>query len=174
MSTINNHFVLSDLETLKDNVFKIIDKDWMLITAGNPDHFNMMTASWGTLGILWHKPIAICFIRPQRYTFRFTEKSSYYTLSFFEEKHRGILQACGSKSGKNTDKIKETGLVPLATGLGNIGYEQARMILECKKLYADNLKEENFIIPDIAVQHYKNKDFHRFYIGEVVNCFIKE
>ncbi len=173
MKSIDTYFNKADIKKLTDNFFKVIDNDWMLITAGTSDSFNMMTASWGTLGILWNKPIAICFIRPHRYTFGFAEKAEHYSLSFFTETHRRILNICGNKSGRNIDKIAETGLVPLITEHESIGYEQARMVIECKKLYADYLKESNFIIPEIARKNYPAKDYHKFYIGEILNCYVK-
>ena len=146
----------------------------MLITAGNEESFNTMTASWGTMGILWHLPIAICYIRPQRYTYIFAERSNYYTLSFFTDEHRKKLQFCGTKSGREYDKIKETGLTPLITSKGNIAFEEARMILECKKLYSDDIKPEHFIIRDLIPKNYPRKDFHRFYIGEITSVLIRD
>jgi flavin reductase (DIM6/NTAB) family NADH-FMN oxidoreductase RutF len=171
MDKASNKFKKVEVESLNENVFKIIGEDWMLITAGKIDDFNMMTASWGTMGILWNKPIAICFIRPQRYTYNFAEKYDYYTLSFFEEKHRKILQICGSRSGRNINKVEATGLKPMETDMGNICYEQSRLFLECRKLYFNDLTPENFIIPEIAHQNYPTRDFHRFYIAEIVNCY---
>lgn len=158
---------------ITDNVFKAIGDDWMLITAGNILSYNTMTASWGAMGVLWNLPVAICFIRPQRYTYKFTEMSEYYTLSFFGEQHREALQFCGSKSGRNHDKAAETGLIPLSTELGNVTFEQSRLSLECRKLYADNLKADNFIIKKLIDKNYPKNDFHRFYIGEVINVFKK-
>jgi flavin reductase (DIM6/NTAB) family NADH-FMN oxidoreductase RutF len=174
MDKVSNNFKKVEVESLNENVFKIIGDDWMLITAGRIDNFNMMTASWGTMGILWNKPIAICFIRPQRYTYNFAEKYDYYTLSFFKEKYRNILQVCGSRSGRNINKVEATGLKPLVTALGNICYEQSRLFLECRKLYYNDLIPENFVIPEIAHQNYPTRDFHRFYIGEIVNCYIQK
>ena len=174
MNNFKNLFENIDPYTINESVFKIIDKDWMLVTAGKEGHFNMMTASWGTLGILWHRPIAVCFIRPQRYTFQFTEEYNYFTLCFFEEKYRKALQVCGTHSGKDTDKVKAADLKPASTELKNIAFEEARLIIECKKLYFDDLKQENFIIPEIALQNYPNKDYHRFYIGEIVKCYMKK
>ncbi|MFO7657438.1 MAG: flavin reductase family protein [Bacteroidales bacterium] len=173
MNKIDGYFSKTDVKALTDNVFGLIGSDWMLITAGSAGSFNTMTASWGTLGILWNKPVAICFVRPHRYTFEFIEKSGYFTLSFFDETYRGVLNICGSKSGRDIDKVKETGLSPLVTDNGVIGYEQARMILECRKLYADFLKHDHFVIPEIALKNYPSNDFHKFYIGEIVNCYLK-
>jgi flavin reductase (DIM6/NTAB) family NADH-FMN oxidoreductase RutF len=173
VKAIDTLFQKTDIKQLKDNFFKVLDNDWMLITAGSEEAFNMMTASWGTMGILWNMPVAVCFIRPHRHTFQFAEKSGYYTLSFFNRSYRKILNICGTRSGRDTDKIRETGLIPVITGYGNIGYEQARMVMECKKLYADYMEERHFIIPDVSLKNYPSKDFHRFYIGEIVNCYVK-
>lgn len=171
MKSIDILFERTDVKLLKDNFFKVLDDEWMLITAGVPGDFNMMTASWGTIGILWNKPVAVCFIRPHRYTFQFAERSGYYTLSFFNPSDRKILNICGNKSGRDVDKIRETGLVPVITEYGNIGYEQSRMVLECRLLYTDYLEEDHFVVPEIAKRNYPSKDFHKFYIGEIVNCY---
>ena len=61
-------------ETVEDNVFKLIGKDWMLITAGTSESFNTMTASWGGMGVLWDKKVSFVFVRPTRFTFEFLEK----------------------------------------------------------------------------------------------------
>lgn len=157
---------------LSDNVFKLLDKDWMLVTAGRKEDFNTMTASWGHLGIMWNLPVAICYIRPQRYTFEFVNRNEDYTLSFFPESCRKMLQFCGSKSGRDYDKVKETGLIPLETETGNIFFEQARLVLECKKIYQDDMKSENFVRPEIARKNYPKNDFHRFYFGEIVKAMV--
>ncbi len=160
-------------ETLTDNVFKLLDKDWMLITAGSLDHYNTMTASWGHMGIMWNLPVAIIWIRPQRYTFEFAEKYSHCTLSFFTEEYRNALQFCGSRSGRDHDKAAETRLSPLATEHGNVFFQEARLVMECRKLYADDLKTKNFLDPEIASKHYPKKDFHRFYMGEITNVLTR-
>jgi flavin reductase (DIM6/NTAB) family NADH-FMN oxidoreductase RutF len=161
-----------NVESITDNTFKLIDKDWFLITAGNKNNFNTMTASWGTFGILWHKPIVIAFIRPQRHTYQFAEKFDHFTTSFFDETYRETLKFCGTKSGKNVDKIKETGLSPAETKEGNIYFKEARLVLECKKIYYDDLKPEHFLVDHIQKNYPKN-DYHRFYIGEIINCLKK-
>jgi flavin reductase (DIM6/NTAB) family NADH-FMN oxidoreductase RutF len=170
---MESNFRLIKPEELNENFFKLIDNDWMLITAGKTGNFNTMTASWGTTGILWNKPIAICFIRPHRYTFKFADINNYFTLSFFGEQYREILNFCGSHSGRDTDKVKGTGLLPIETTHGNIAFKQANLILECKKLYSDFLKKENFIESSIIDINYPQSDFHKFFIGEIVKCYKK-
>ncbi len=166
-------FKIIDPEELNENFFRLINKDWMLVTAGKTGQFNTMTASWGSVGILWNKPIAICFIRPHRYTFGFADQHEFFTLSFFGSGHKEMLNFCGTHSGRDIDKINHTGLKPLETPDGNITFAQARLVLECRKLYTDFLKEDNFLIKNIIDNNYPRKDFHKFFIGEIVKCYKK-
>ena len=134
-----------EVKDLKENFFEAIGKEWMLVTAGTKEKFNTMTASWGGIGWLWNKPVAFVFIRPERYTYEFLEENDHLTLSFLGEENKKIHAVCGSKSGRNIDKVKETGLKPVFTEKGNVLFEQARLSLECKKLYADAIKPECFL-----------------------------
>ena len=107
-----------DPKTLTMNPFTLIGDQWLLITAGTPEHCNTMTASWGGVGVLWAEPSATCYIRPQRYTKEFVDNSDYFTLCFFDESYRKALNLCGSTSGRDVDKIKECGFTVQA-GAGN-------------------------------------------------------
>ncbi len=159
-------------EDIEDNCFKLLEKDWMLITAGNLENFNTMTASWGGFGVLWHKKVAFCVVRPTRYTYQLLEANEYFTLSFFDEKYRDILMFCGTQSGKNVDKIEATGLIPIATPNESVYFMQSRLVMECRKLYYDDIKPANFC--DVRINdNYPAKDYHRLYIGEIVNCQMK-
>ena len=160
---------------LSDNIFDLIGKDWMLITAADPatGAVNTMTASWGCAGILWNKPVGICFIRPQRYTYAFTEAADTMTFSFFTEDYRKALQYCGSHSGRDGDKLAATGLTVAETDDGTPYIEEARLVLVCRKLYADDLKEGCFLDPAL-LSNYKAKDYHRFYICEITEVLVRE
>lgn len=160
---------------LKDNMFDAIGKEWMLVTAGTPEKFNMMTASWGGTGILWGKPVAFIFIRPERYTYEFIEKGDKLTLSFLGEAHREIHKICGSKSGRDIDKVAASGLKPYVTENGNIAYEQARLVLECKKLYADFIEADNFVDKLLISRWYGegHGGFHKMYILEIEHVLVE-
>lgn len=160
-----------NLKTISENYFKILNDDWALLTAGKPDHFNFMTVSWGSVGILWNRPVLFCFVRPQRYTFDFMNKNHYFTLSFFDPGYKEVLDYCGTHSGRSSNKIKTTGLTPYPTELGNVIFEQVRLSFECKKIYADDIKPGSIIDLSIIGSTYRNNDYHRMYIGEIVNCF---
>jgi len=161
-----------DVFEIPDNVFKLISKDWMLITAGNMESFNTMTASWGSLGELWNKKVCFCFVRPVRYTYQFTEKYDTFTLSFFEEKYRKILNLCGTKSGRDIDKMKGIDLTPVKSPSGSVYFDEARLVLDCRKIYIHDLDPANFLDPKIE-KEYPDKDYHRMYIGEILNCLMK-
>ncbi len=156
-------------ESFDENAIKLIARNWLLITAGNEKRFNTMTASWGGLGNLWNKPVAFIFIRPQRFTYQFTEKEDFFAIQFFNEKYRSILNFCGSHSGKDVDKIKESGLKVCTSDNGNIYFEQALIQMECRKLYCADL-DPNHFVDKALLKNYPKKDFHRMYIGEIVEC----
>lgn len=154
------------------NVFDMIGKRWMLVTAGSPSAFNTMTASWGGLGILWERPVAFCFIRPQRYTLGFLEKSDRYTLSFYDdEKYRKALNICGSKSGRDCDKVREAGLTP-AFVEGTVYFEQASLVLVCRKLAARPMDPSFFLDPAIE-KYYPQKDYHKIFVGAIEKVLTK-
>ena len=73
-----------DLKDLDMNVFEAIGHDWMLISAGDQDKVNTMTASWGGMGVLWNQNVVIAYIRPQRYTKEFVDHQECFSLSFFD------------------------------------------------------------------------------------------
>ena len=165
-----------DMRDLNDNVFETIGKEWMLVTAGNEEKFNMMTASWGCLGWLWNKPVAVVFIRPERYPHQFIEENDTLTLQFLgnSEKARQAYNFCGSKSGRDFDKAHEAGLTPVTLEGGEVTFEEARLTLVCRKLYKDTLKEENMIDKQLT-QWYgeKHGGYHDVYVLEITEALRK-
>jgi len=157
-------------QDINQNPFTLIDDDWFLLSTGNLHAFNTMTASWGGMGILWNKPVVFCFVRPQRYTYKFMESNEFFTMSFFDESYREALNLCGKVSGRQTDKMKATGLKPFESPEGSIFYEQSTLMLECRKLYFSDIIPEHFQVEAIN-KNYPKKDYHRMYIGEITSCF---
>lgn len=165
-------FIESDISTLNINAFSTIGKDWDLITAGDKNRFNTMTASWGGLGVIWQKNVSFIFIRPQRYTFEFIEKSDYYSISFLGKEYKDILSFCGRTSGRNTDKVAETGLTTIFDQEAPY-FEQSNLVLICKKMYGQFIDPLCFIDKSIE-NEYKNQDYHKMFIGEIVKCLIRD
>lgn len=167
-----HNFISIQPYDLSNNAFKLIGKEWMLIAAGNEQSSNCMTASWGGFGFLWNKPVVFIFVRPQRYTYTFLEKHDFFTLNFFNEIYRSILNFCGAESGRNVNKAEECKLDIAVTPNNSIAYRQAHTIIECKKMYKEQLKPEA-LIDKSALDFYPNNDFHYMYVAEISNCFIR-
>lgn len=167
-----NGFKETEVLNLKESsAFKLIGKDWMLITAGDEKNLNTMTASWGMLGVLWQKNVSCVFVRPQRYTFKFLENSDYYSLCFFDDKYKKILSYCGTHSGKDVDKVANTGL---SVALDKAPYfKEAKLVLICKKIYTDYIDPKGFKEPGIQ-KNYESNDYHKVFVGKIVKCFERE
>lgn len=155
------------------NPFVKIGKEWMLITAGDEDKFNTMTASWGGLGVLWNKDVAYTFIRPSRYTYEFIESEDHFSLCFFPEEYRDALSLCGRRSGRDCDKVKETGLTPAFCD-GVPYFEEASLVLICRKMYAQEMSESSVTCEDVKAHYGEGEPYHTFYVGEIKKALIKE
>lgn len=155
-------------------------EDWFLITAGSgtdAGQWNTMTAAWGGFGFLWQKPVAHVYIRPVRFTAEFTEREDSMTLSFFnseDKKMRKALETCGRISGRTHDKAKEAGLTPILLDGGLIGFQEARLILECRKLYKTEFIPDEFLAAHIILNSYPERDFHYMYICEILSFYTAE
>ena len=131
----------------------------------------MMTASWGGLGHLYNKPVAFCFINPTRHTIKYMDNSDTYTLSFYTETYRDVLNYCGSHSGKDTDKVAGSGLTPLTTPTGSKAFSEAWMIIECRKMVAQPFNPEAIFNPEAKDKWGKTP--HKMFIGEIINVWVK-
>ena len=103
-----------EANTLTFNPFEKLSKQWALVSAGSLDKFNMMTVSWGAVGVIWGKPSATVYIRHSRYTKEFVDAGDTFVLTFLKDGHRDALNTLGSKSGRDMDKMQGSGLTPAA------------------------------------------------------------
>ena len=180
---------------LNKTAFEMIGKDWMLITAGDKDRLNTMTASWGGMGVMWNKNVVFAFIRPSRYTFDFVNKHDCFSCSFFDESYRKMLSYMGTHSGRDTDKIKDCNLTPVFSEIAPCDtedkrpnnskvdtkdsalsivpfFEQANTVIICKKLYAQPMSDK-FFTDEKTKEKFSDEDFHYLYIGEIVKVLKK-
>lgn len=143
---------------------------WLLLTSGDfkKGHFNTMTVGWGSFGTMWAKPFAQVVVRPGRYSYEFMEQYDSFTLCAFPKEYKKALALLGSKSGRDGDKIAEAGLTPVAASqVAAPAFEEAELVVECRKMYWDDFKPENFLDPTID-KNYPIKDYHRIYFGEIM------
>lgn len=164
-------FKKADPKTLDFNVFSAISDQWMLITAGTPEKCNTMTASWGGLGVLWGVPMATAYIRPQRYTKQFVDENEYFTLAFFSEDYRKQLSLCGTKSGRDVDKVKECGFTVRAGEGGAPYFEEADLVLVCRKRMVMRMDPD--AMPADVKEKWYHDDYHYMYWGEIVEALQK-
>lgn len=157
---------------INDNLIKMIADEWMLICAGNEEKFNMMTASWGFTGEIWGKDYAVALVRPQRYTDEFMKSNENFALCFLGDNKKPHA-VCGHSSGRDVDKTKLTGLKPVFSD-GCVYFEQARLVIICKKTYVSKLDKECFLDPSIIEKNYPNGDFHNVYFGEIQKVLVNE
>jgi flavin reductase (DIM6/NTAB) family NADH-FMN oxidoreductase RutF len=150
------------------NALRMFD-EWLLLAAGDfaAKAYNAMTISWGSLGYIWDRPFVQVVVRPTRYTYTFMERSDTFTVMAFPDPFRPALDLLGSKSGRDGDKIAESGLTPTAsTRVAAPSFAEAELVLECRKSYFDDLEPGHFLAEYIQ-KLYKN-DYHRVYFGEIV------
>lgn len=151
---------------LNENAFDMIGKDWLLLTAKKGDKVNTMTASWGGVGILWNKRVAYIFIRPQRYTKEFVDSSDHLSISVLPNEYRKELQYLGTASGRDEDKIAKANLT--VKEYEDVPYfEEGRLTFICRKLYAQDLEEKDFIDKKIIDTCYPQRDYHTMYVVEI-------
>jgi len=161
------------VEEISENPFKLIGKEWMLVTAEKDGKVNTMTASWGGLGVMWHKNVAYVVIRPQRYTKEFIDSSDTFSLSFYDESYRKQLEYLGAVSGREEDKIAKVDFTKVKSN-STPYFAEAKLVLICRKLYSQKYDPKSFIDRTIDEKFYPNKDYHTLYIVEIIKALIKE
>lgn len=164
-----------DVTLINKNAISLFKNELPIIVCGNLNHHNGLTVAWGSLGSLWRKNIATIYIKPTRYTFEFANSCEYFTIMWFDDKIRsGINKVFGSMSGRDVDKEALCELHSYELD-GGVAYEEATMIMVCRKLYQNAIKIEKIIDDDIKnLSIYQDQLFHHEYIGEIVSCYIKD
>lgn len=161
-----------DLKEFTGNVFSLFKDDNALLTAGSMEQHNPMTIAWGTLGMLWRKPIAIVYVKPTRYTFDFMNKNDYFTISWFKENNREIMKICGTQSGRDVNKDELAQLTPFDLGY-SVTYQEASQVILCRKIYVDDFQMCE-MFDDKIMEIYPDELYHRRYIGEIIAIYQQE
>ena len=154
------------MNDLTMDAFDEFHRQWALVTAGTPEDHNSMTVSWGGIGSLWGKPVATVYIRPNRHTYGYFEANEYFTVSFYPEEYKNALGIMGKLSGRDCNKDAKAGLTPIPCG-ETVTYKEARRTLLCRKLFAQDMKVENFT-PEVIRKFYGSEPAHKMYIGEII------
>ena len=160
-------------QSLKPEVYQVFGTQFALLTAGDRTGCNTMTIGWCQVGWLWNQPVCTVYVRPERYTYEFTEKHDYFTVSVLPLEAKQTMAFCGSKSGRDVDKIKECGLT-LCYGEGDAPFfEEAELVLVCKKLYQQDLDPAGVLEGEGILPFYEKGGWHRMYVGRVEEAYLK-
>ncbi len=158
------------VKDIKDNLVGAIADEWMLISAGNMESHNMMTASWGFMGEIWGADSVVIAVRPQRYTMEFLNENDTFALSFYGD-NKQIHKVCGSESGRDVNKTEKTGLTPVFDE-GTVYFKEAEKVIICKKQYVSRLDPEKFIDKE-PLKWYPTEDYHYMIIGKIIKVLEK-
>lgn len=158
---------------IERNPVRMIDEDWLAVSAGKEGNMNLMTISWGTIGELWGKPVFTVFVSPSRYTHKFMEENDFFTVTHFPGSMRNKLSYLGRVSGRDEDKVAGAGLTVEFTELGNPIYAEADLAIECRKLYGRQF--DAGLMPAEQQEWYARSGLgiHYMYIGEIIHVWKK-
>ena len=155
-------------------ICKALAKGVLLTTAAD-GKVNTMTIGWGHIGVEWNKPIFVAYVRETRYTKAMLEMNSEFTVNIpVEENENKIIGYCGSKSGRDTDKIADLDLTLIPGEAVSVpAIRELPLTLECKVIYKQEQVKEA-IAPDSLEKYYPAGDFHTAYYGQITAAYIVE
>lgn len=158
------------------NPFEEFGSNYALVTAGGKDGYNPMTISWGTIGVLWNKNVAIIFIRPERKTMEYIQKNSKFTISFFDGKYMEELKLAGKISGHDyKEKFSEIGLTAIYDVDADVYYaKEASYVLKCTKLYMGDINSDGFVDKSLIEKFYKEQGYHKIIVAQINTYLVKE
>ena len=164
----------TDILTAAQKLLPALGAENALLTAGTADRCNTMTIGWCQAGRLWGLQTCTVYVRPERYTYQFMEDQAYFTVSVLPKDMKNAMALCGTKSGRDMDKIKECGLT-VRTGAGGAPFfEEAELVLVCRTLYAQD-REPACVLPageeKILPSYGAKGGWHRVYTGEIVEAY---
>jgi flavin reductase (DIM6/NTAB) family NADH-FMN oxidoreductase RutF len=150
------------------------DNGVLLVSAGSDGRKNIMTIGWGLIGILWREPVFMVAVRDSRYTHELIEETNEFTVNIPGDDMGEAIKLCGSVSGRDHDKFKETGLTAVAGK--NV---QAPIISECLLHFECTVIGKTQVTPEklseeVLQSCYPRDDFHTLYYGKILSVYGEE
>lgn len=160
------------------SAFKLVGENFGVATSGKEDKYNSMIVSGGGMGFMFKKPAIWLIFRRDRYTLEIIKKEHTYTISYFENKYNEQILFLGSKSGRDSNKMKDIKLSSIKTPSGNISFKEARLVIECKLIQVTTPSLDDFYAQeakDYLKEAYKEpKDYRQYVFGEIINVWIRK
>ncbi len=172
-------FKTIDVKDIPGDVFTLISKDYAVLTAGNPSHYNSMVAGWGGWGTLFSKPATFLMLRSNRYTLELMRKEQKYTMAFFGNEYKDDVMSFGKQSGRDSDeKMRNTKLTAVEMPSGNMAFKEAKLIIECKLVQVTTVSPDDFYTEEgkkfITNAHTETGDYHKVVFGEITNVWVRK
>ena len=165
-------------EEIEDDVFTLGSKIFPVVTAGKADNYNSMTASGGGMGLVFMKPATWCIFPENRYTLEIIKEVHTYTLSYFSDEYRKQVMFLGSKSGRDSDKMKEVELTGVRTPDGNMSFEEAKLIIECKLAQVTTTNPDDFYSQEdrnyIDEAYKEAKAYRQYVFGYITHVWVRK
>ena len=159
---------------IKENAIELINVYKGLLTMGTKEEHNSMTIGWGSLGVLWGKPVYTVYVSSSRFSYTLLEKYDTFTVSFLNKSDMKDVMYLGTHSGRDGDKISKTSLHLNYTPNGTPMFEDAFMVIECKKIYGGPYDPAKFGDVPKGFYGHRPTGVHSEYVGEILNVFVKE
>ena len=158
-------------EYLKET-FDVMRKMGLLLVSADADGKpNAMTIGWGTVGIIWGKPIFIVLVRPSRYTHKLMEQTDDFSVNVPPPELRDVVAFCGSASGRDHDKFAEKGLIAVpGKKVKSPVIEQCVIHYECRVVHKNDVLKDK-LASEIVSSAYPKGDFHTIYYGEILSVY---
>jgi len=177
--TFTELFNAIEAKDIPEDVFTLIGKDFAVLTAGKPSHYNSMVAGWGGWGILFSKPTTFLMLRSNRYTLELMRKGQSYTMAFFDNEYRDDIMEFGKQSGRDSDeKMRNTRLTAVETPTGNMAFKEAILIIECKLVQVTTVSPDDFYTEEsrkfVVDAQAETKDYHKSVFGEMTNVWVRK
>jgi len=153
---------------------RLDDSGLLLAATKRSGESNVMTIGWGTVGVIWGKPVFIVLVRPSRFTYQFIEDAGEFTVNVPSPELREFVNFCGTHSGRDVDKFAE---FHIATSPGqrvrSVTIDACPWVYECRVVQKNDVRPETFV-PEITSRYYRRGDFHCVYYGEILGTFATE
>jgi flavin reductase (DIM6/NTAB) family NADH-FMN oxidoreductase RutF len=167
-----------DATKIQGDVFTLVSKNYAILTAGTPTKYNSMVTGWGGWGILFSKPAAFSFLRSNRYTLELMRQQKKYTVTFFDEAYKNDLMIFGTKSGRNSNKMKEHKLTAVQTPSGNMAYKEAKLIFDCDLIEVTTVSPDDFLTAEgrkfVTDAHAETGAYHKMVFGQITKVWAKK
>ncbi|MDR0962206.1 MAG: flavin reductase [Mediterranea sp.] len=173
--SFNEIFTAITAEEIPTDVFTLVAKDFTVITAGDSTNYNSMVAGWGGWGVEFNKPTTWCMLRANRYTLEYMRREQKYTFCYFDESYKPDIMQFGMKSGRDSNKMKESKLQAVTTPGGSIAYKEAKLVIECRLVQITTVSPDDFYTEEgrkfVTDAYAEAKEWHKMVFGEITGVW---